>query len=431
MQWLYPFAPWLGGLLAFGCLVQAFKNFRRKSLSKALPTSRALAVFIGLVEMKGSAECQKPLRARLTDIQCIHHEWFIDEEYERQETDSDGKSSKSKGWTNVGKGRSTIAFHVKDATGAILVMPQGAEIDATTTLDRTCRSSDPLYYGKGPRDEISDSTGRRRFQEKAIRLHGQVYVVGKARERKDVVAAEIAEDERAPLFLISARTEKDVQSSFGGYGIAWTVFGLLLLLGGLSLSDLMAHKFHIREARHYLAWGGVAYAGAWIAAWVWNVFNDLIGLRNRVREGWVLIDIQLKRRHDLIPNLVRIVGALRDHERTVHEQLAALRGQAGATIPGLAGPAPLALRPALIVLQEKYPVLKAMPAFLKLQQQLVETEERIALARDYFNNIATHFNTRIEQVPDNFVSMLTLMRRFELISAQDFERASIKVEFAR
>ena len=161
------------------------------------------------------------------------------------------------------------------------------------------------------------------------------------------------------------------------------------------------------------------------------MFNDLIGLRNRVREGWVLIDIQLKRRHDLIPNLVRIVGALRDHERTVQEQLAALRGQAAATMPGLAGSEPLALRPALIVLQEKYPVLKAMPAFLTLQQQLVETEERIALARDYYNNIATHFNTRIEQVPDNFVSMLTLMRRFELISAQDFERASIKVEFAR
>ena len=79
MQWLIPFIPWIGGLLALGCLLQAFKNFRRKSLSKALPTSRALAVFIGLVEMKGAAECQKPLRARLTDIQCIHHEWFIDE----------------------------------------------------------------------------------------------------------------------------------------------------------------------------------------------------------------------------------------------------------------------------------------------------------------------------------------------------------------
>ena len=100
-------------------------------------------------------------------------------------------------------------------------------------------------------------------------------------------------------------------------------------------------------------------------------------------------------------------------------------------MPGRPGPDPLALRPALIAVQEKYPVLKAMAAFQKLQHQLVETEERIALARDYYNNISTHFNTRIEQVPDNFVSMLTVMRRFELISAKDFERASIKVEFAR
>jgi hypothetical protein len=429
MGWLLQIVPLIGVLLSFGCLLQAFQNFRRKSLSKALPTSRALAVFIGLVEMKGSAECQKPLSARLTGIQCIHHEWFVDEEYEKEVTDSDGKTRTSRGWTNIDKGRSTIAFHVKDATGAILVMPQGAEVDAPVTLDRTCSWSDPLYYGKGPRGQISGSTGRRRFREKALRLHGQVYVVGKARERKDIVAAEIAQDELAPLFLISGRTEKDLQSSYGWGGIGWTLFGFVLLVPSVVGHQLLNPKVDWTEWWYY-GWAG-AYVGAWALAWVWNVFNDLIGLRNRVREGWVLIDIQLKRRHDLIPNLVRIVGALRDHESALQEQLAALRAQAGATMPGRPGPDPMALRPALRFVQEKYPVLSAMPAFLQLQKQLVETEERIALARDYYNNIATHFNTRIEQVPDRFVSMLTAMRRFELLSAQDFERALVKVDFAK
>jgi hypothetical protein len=430
MRMLMEFAPWIGGLLALGCLIQAFKNFRRKSLSKALPTSRALAVFIGLVEMKGKAECQKPLRARLTDIQCVHHEWFIDEEYEREKTDSKGNTTTESGWTNIDKGRSTIAFHVKDSTGAILVLPQGAEIDAETTMNRTCRSSDKLYYDKGPPGAIRDSTGRRRFTEKAIRLHGQVYVVGKARERKDVVAAEIAQDELAPLFLISARSEKDVQSSFGWYGVGWTLFGLLLLLGGLAAGDIVQDKLNSRDNWWYPGWAG-AYVGSWALAWVWNVFNDLIGLRNRVREGWVLIDIQLKRRHDLIPNLVRIVGALRDHEGTVQTQLATLRAQAAATMPGQKGADPQAVRPALAIVMEKYPVLKAMPAFLQLQAQLVETEERIALARDYYNNIATHFNTRIQQVPQRFVALLAVMRPFELLSAQDFERALVKVDFAK
>jgi hypothetical protein len=430
MRLLMEIAPWIGGLLSLGSLLQAFKNFRRRSLSKALPTSRALAVFIGLVEMKGKAECQKPLRARLTDIQCIHHEWFIEEEYEREETDSKGNTSKRSGWTTIDKGRSTIAFHVKDATGAILVLPQGAEIDAEVTMNRTCRSSDALYYAKGPRGAISDSTGRRRFREKAIRLHGQVYVVGKARERKDVVAAEIAQDELAPLFLISARSEKDVQSAFGWYGIGWTLLGLLLLLGGLAAWDLLHDRLYSRDWRWYLGWAG-AYVGAWAASWVWNVFNDLIGLRNRVREGWVLIDIQLRRRHDLIPNLVRIVSALRDHESALQAQLATLRAQAGATMPGQQGADPQAVRPALASVMEKYPVLKAMPAFLQLQAQLVETEERIALARDYYNNIATHFNTRIEQLPQRFVALLAVMRRFELLTAQDFERALVKVDFAK
>ena len=190
--------------------------------------------------------------------------------------------------------------------------------------------------------------------------------------------------------------------------LLWSLGGIAALVAGLMLGDwLQARDLAVRRPLYFAAAG--AYAGAWVLAWVWNVFNDLISLRNRVR----------------------IVNALRDHERNVHEQLAALRTQMTATLPGLKGPGHQALKPALIAVQGKYPVLKAMPAFLKLQKELVDTEERVALARDYFNNIATHFNTRIEQVPDRFVGMLTVMRRFPLLSAQDFERAAVKVDFTK
>jgi len=438
MEWIYPFVPWLGALLSLGCMLAAFRNFRRKSLSEGLPTSRALGVFMGLVEMKGAAECEKPLRSRIAEAICVHYDWSIEEQWERTEyvnsTDKDGNSVQKKetrsGWTNVGKGTASVPFYVKDATGAILVHPQGAEMDGTVACNRSCSPDDPLYYGKGPPSDIADSKRRRRFVETAIRLHGAVYVVGKARERKDIVAAEIAADESAPLFLISGRSEKEVQSSFFWRGLGWSALGLTLLVAGFVTGDvLQVRDLAARQAFYFSCAGG--YLGAWIFAWVWNVFNDLIGLRNRVREGWSLIDVQLKRRFDLIPNLVRIVSALRDHERTVHEQLAALRAQMTATMPGRPGPDHLALKPALIAVQEKYPVLKVMAAFQKLQKELIDTEERVALARDYFNNIATHFNTRIEQVPDRFVSMLTVMRRFELLSAQDFERAAVKVDFAQ
>jgi hypothetical protein len=212
--------------------------------------------------------------------------------------------------------------------------------------------------------------------------------------------------------------------------VSWTLGGLVLLVAGLMVGDVLQKRDLVAGRPLYFSCAG-AYLGAWALAWVWNVFNDIIGLRNRVREGWALIDIQLKRRHDLIPNLVRIVAALRDHEGALQAQLAALRAQGAATMPGQPGADPMALKPALVAVQEKYPVLKAMGAFQKLQEQLVETEERIALARDYFNNIATHFNTRIEQIPERYVCALAAMRPFPLLSALDFERAAVEVSFTK
>src|SRR4029077_15625092 len=104
-----------------------------------------------------------------------------------------------------------------------------------------------------------------------IRLHGPVYVVGKARERKDVVAAEIAEDEHAPLFLVSAYTEKEVKTGFLLHGVAWSAMGLALLVGALMLKDELLGVALRTQWALYLSCAGV-FAGAWALAWVWNVF---------------------------------------------------------------------------------------------------------------------------------------------------------------
>ena len=79
---------------------------------------------------------------------------------------------------------------------------------------------------------------------------------------------------------------------------------------------------------------------------------------------------------------------------------------------------------------ERYPELKANELFLKLQQNLIETEQRIALARGYFNEIATHFNTRLEQVPDRYVAAIAAMKPQPLMAANEFERAVIGVDFS-
>jgi hypothetical protein len=161
------------------------------------------------------------------------------------------------------------------------------------------------------------------------------------------------------------------------------------------------------------------------------VYNSMADLKNRVRQGWSNVDVQLKRRHDLIPQLVRVVEGLADHERTVHEQVALLRSQTAATQPGSPGPDPQGCAKSLIAIREAYPQLKTNQAFLRLQEQLVETEQRIALARTYFNEIAAHYNIRLQVIPDRFVAAIGGMKNQSYITAEDFERAEVRVNLAR
>jgi len=100
----------------------------------------------------------------------------------------------------------------------------------------------------------------------------------------------------------------------------------------------------------------------------------------------------------LIPNLVGLVTGYRDYERQLQSELGRLRGELSATPPGVAGPDYSAVGRTAAAIAERYPELKANASFAALQKSLIETEQRIALARGYFNDIATHYNTRLELV---------------------------------
>ena len=159
-------------------------------------------------------------------------------------------------------------------------------------------------------------------------------------------------------------------------------------------------------------------------------FNSLIGLRQRVRQAWSNVDVQLQRRNDLIPNLVATVQGLRDHERELQTELAHLRSQLTATAPGQPGPDPEGCLPHLRAVVERYPELKTNEAFLQLQQDLSETEQRIALAREYFNDIAAFYNARLEIIPDHYLATLARLRPQPFIAATNFERAPVEVNLA-
>jgi hypothetical protein len=431
-----PFLPVIGALLALIGLVCAFREGRKRRLIENLPTSKTSGVFIGFVELKGTAECAEPLTSFLAEQRCVHYAWTVEEHWSRTvtETYTDDKgrtqtrTRTESGWTTVADGGETIPFYLQDDCGVILVRPDDAKIEPVKIFDETCTPLNELYYGKGPAGAVANSSFRRRFVENALPLKANLFIVGQARERQDVVAPEIAADKTAPLFLISTRSEEQVASGMKWGARGWTIFGLLAAVGFTVWRD---GALNVDPQSHLLTYAAIAlgYFFIGLLAWIWMIFNSLVDLRNRVRQAWSLVDIQLKRRFDLIPNLVNCVKGYRDHEAQLQTELAALRNQLAATPPGVAGPDHGAVSKTVIGIAERYPELKANESFLALQKNLSDTEQRIALARSYFNEIATHYNTRLEIVPERYVALLGAMKPQPLMEANDFERAPVTVDF--
>jgi len=140
------------------------------------------------------------------------------------------------------------------------------------------------------------------------------------------------------------------------------------------------------------------------------VFNRLVSLRQLANEGWSGIDVQLKRRSDLVPNLVDSVKGYAGHERSVLEEVTAQREQARNASPNdvaQRAQAEAALTGGLaklMLLAEAYPELKASANFLSLQHQLTELENEIQMARRYYNGTVRNLNTLIQSVPSNFIA---------------------------
>jgi len=413
--------------LSLGLLWCGLRAGRKQRLLDDTPVSKALGVFIGEVEIEGACVLSEPFTAHLSGQRCAIYRWSVEEQWERWETetytDKDGKTRTRRvlrsGWTTVDEGGESSGFYIQDETGYVWVRPKGAEIELLTMFSASADRGDDLYHEKGPAEEIDDSTGRRRFFETGMPVGTRLFVRGRARERTDIVAAEIAEDPRAEMFIISPRKESDLSAGREGAYWTWCVLGFLLAI--IAACGFAATEIGFRGAAPW--WGGCAYGLAWFGGWVWMVYNSLVGLRLRVRQAWSLIDVQLKRRADLIPALAACLQGYRAHEAKVQVAIAELRAQAAA------GGRVNALTPTLVALQEAYPDLRAQESFRELHANLVETEQRIALARNYYNDSATFHNTRLERVPDRYVANLLKMQPAALFAATGFERAAVGVKF--
>jgi len=164
------------------------------------------------------------------------------------------------------------------------------------------------------------------------------------------------------------------------------------------------------------------------------LYNGLVSLRNRGEQSWSDIDVQLKRRHNLIPNLVETVKGYASHEKGTLEDVVKARNMAmQSSTPGEQAQAENFLQSTLksiFALSESYPDLKANQNFIDLQNQLSEMEEQIQLARRYYNAVVRDLNTKIETVPSNIVAnMFGFIKKeyFELDSPE--QRTTPKVAF--
>jgi len=433
-----PLVPWATVTAAAVCLYFSLRSGKRGRLVDNLPTSKTTGVFIGLVELKGTAEAERPLTSYLSEQPCVLYSWSVEEHWSRTVTetytDSQGRTQTrtrtESGWTTVGQGGEEIAFYLQDDHGTIRIQPAQAKIEPVTVFQETCGQGDPLYYNKGPTGAVSNSDHRRRFIERAIPLHASIYVMGQARERDDIVAPELAYDANAPMFLISTRSEEQVSAGMH-QGFLWLgLLGVALSVIGFLLRDSAIQREPAGNIALYVV-VGIGFLFVWWVGWVLMVYNSLVDLRQRVRQGWANVDVQLKRRNDLIPNLVRAVEGMRDHESKLQTEVAQLRSQLTATPPGEAGPDHQACSVVLTGVVERYPQLKANDSFMNLQQNLVDTEQRIALARGYFNDIATFYNTRLQVIPDRFIAAMGAMKPQTLMTAESFERAPVQVNFAQ
>ncbi|MCX6087887.1 MAG: hypothetical protein COS15_05505 [Caldiserica bacterium CG02_land_8_20_14_3_00_36_38] len=170
-----------------------------------------------------------------------------------------------------------------------------------------------------------------------------------------------------------------------------------------------------------------------IVAWFILTYNNFVNLRNRVKNAWAQIDVQLKRRYDLIPNIVETVKGYAKHEKEIFENIAELRAKAmGATSIKDIGESNNQITgtlKTLFAVAENYPELKANEEFLKLQEELTNTENKIAFSRQFFNDIVMNYNATQQKIPANLIAGMMNLKPEEYYPVDEAEKGPVKVQF--
>lgn len=172
---------------------------------------------------------------------------------------------------------------------------------------------------------------------------------------------------------------------------------------------------------------------ALISLYFWSLYNALVSLKTNIEEAWSQIDVQLKRRADLIPNIVETVKGYAKHEKTVFSEVTRARSawMSSRSLASKAAASDMltAALGKLIAVAEAYPQLKANENFVQLQKELSDTEDKVAYSRQYYNNLIRDYNEKIRTFPNTLFNEALGFHEKEFFQTAEEERKSVKVNF--
>lgn len=406
-------------------LLLAWWSDRRRRVYADLEAVPAAAVYAGRNEVKGRAWHPMPTTAHQSRIPCVVWRYELAEERKETKADSEGKKTTSKVWTTIDtKTGERPHFDLVDASGSVRITLERASVSHRQLLREEFEVPDPRSFFERLFDFGDNRTGRYRHTETGIAIGDDVFVSGEASLRGDIIEPHI--DHGKP-FVVSTRSEDSHRSWLGFVTIALLV--IAVLTGGLAGRSIDG------------GWGLPVFVGTTLAligsGLLISLYNRLQGQVQSAARAWSLIDVQLARRHDLIPQLATVAEGLADHERSVFETTAKQRSS-------LAGQAPTEetvawadreaaeqtdrLRQLLVVIED-HPELKADEAMLELQRQIADAENRIAHTREFYNDSVTLLRSQRQTFPGLLVARIADRRRFALFTADGFERTVPEIEF--
>jgi len=384
------------GVLGFsGLVVMSFLGFigyrkmGTKRMIENIPTSKVKGIVPGMTEIVGHIQPHDTvISARYSGEAVVYCRYLM------KRLQKSGKKSR---WVVVESGVQQNIFNVRDDTGTIPVNAVGAKVDAMRT-----------HYSR---------TGHLKYYEWTLRPDQEIYVLGPAildNPLDQNLTIEASREERH--FVISDQGETSIMLKYARIG---------MLILGAALSCCIVAVMTIYGGASFDAFG--YFAGALVAVLfliVLNIaflFNDLIFVKNWQQRGKSNLDVSLKRRADLIPNLVRVVSEALQHEQNLQVTLAELRGGTGQQPVG-------AMHQRFMALLEQYPNLRGNDVVVDLNNRIVAVENQLQYARTGYNAVTQQFNSRVKQIPELFLAKLMRLTKkpyFQLEHANEGEAVDV------